>query len=350
MRILIVKTSSLGDIVHAFSALAWLRQQFPEAQIDWVVEQPFAELVEAHPAVNRVIQVQTKKWRRSLVYRSTWRELAVFKQQLQSQTYDVIFDLQGNTKSGLITKTAKAKDKVGFSLKNSFEWPNRLFITHAYAIPKENNVREETLFLVKNYFKEKAKAEELVIDLKMSNSQQVQFNSFWEKLSSFPRPYVMVCPGSAWPNKQMTDEALIVFLKLLQRRDPCTYLFIYGNESERLGAEKLQREFTGHALVVDKLPLPALQNVMSRIDLVIAMDSLPLHLAGITQVPTFSIFGASLAAKYQPLGPQHRSFQGPCPYGQSFDRRCPKLRTCQTGACIRSLTGHEVFDFFVNRN
>ena len=86
---------------------------------------------------------------------------------------------------------------------------------------------------------------------------------------------------------------------------------------------------------------------MASVDMVIAMDSLPLHLAGTTETPTFSIFGASSANKYKPKGKKHLAFQGTCPYKRTFERRCPVLRTCSTGACIRDLHGEELFHYFL---
>jgi heptosyltransferase-1 len=73
MKILLIKTSSLGDIIHAFPTLSFLRQKFPDAKIDWVVEKPFAELVKAHPFVNDVLTVDTKGWRKNLISKETWK-------------------------------------------------------------------------------------------------------------------------------------------------------------------------------------------------------------------------------------------------------------------------------------
>jgi heptosyltransferase-1 len=157
---------------------------------------------------------------------------------------------------------------------------------------------------------------------------------------------VVVCPGSAWRNKQLTPATLEAFLTLLHAHIKCHYLFVWGSQEEKGMAEKLQKEFTGNSQIVDKMSLPMLQNLMAMSDLVIAMDSLPLHLSGTTKTPSFSVFGASSAAKYKPLGTHHHSFQGSCPYGRSFVKRCPILRTCPTGACIRDLQAQELFDSF----
>ncbi len=107
MRVLLVKLSSLGDVVHSLPAAMDLQTQRPEIQIDWVVEPAFAPLLELCPAVNRVIPCDLRKWRRqwwTVQTRQAWRS---FQQDLQSKAYDAVIDLQGLSKSALISKLAK---------------------------------------------------------------------------------------------------------------------------------------------------------------------------------------------------------------------------------------------------
>lgn len=106
MRILFVKTSSLGDVVHNCPAVSDIRGRFPGAAIDWVVEEPFAGIVSMHPGVRRVIPVAIRRWRRSLHRRSTWGEMLAFKRTLREETYDAIIDTQGLLKSALISECA----------------------------------------------------------------------------------------------------------------------------------------------------------------------------------------------------------------------------------------------------
>ena len=86
MRILIVKMSSLGDIIHAFPVLQYLKQCHPQCEIDWVVEQPFAELVQAHPLVNRIICIETKKWRSQLLKRATLQEIVAISPSIAEKS------------------------------------------------------------------------------------------------------------------------------------------------------------------------------------------------------------------------------------------------------------------------
>ncbi|MFQ5729084.1 MAG: lipopolysaccharide heptosyltransferase I [Waddliaceae bacterium] len=339
MKILIVKASSLGDIIHTFSVVGYLHQKFPKAQIDWIVESSFADVVEAHPFVNRVYRVETKKWRKGRKWKAFWQ----VRKELRQNRYDVVFDLQGNFKSGLTTLQTKTKDKVGFGFKTVSEWPN-LFVTNVKMNPpKGQNIREDYLYLVQNYFGDNEKYQDGGVRLSLSFEQAKQIQSLLSHPALTNGKKVMVCPGSAWPNKQMTTLALRDFLHKVQEDTNCCYLLVWGNDSERKMAREIHRGFQENSVIVDRLEIAVLQNLMDQLDLVIAMDSLPLHLAGTTSTPTFSIFGPSSAIKYRPIGRHHHSFQGSCPYQKIFEKRCPLLRTCPTGACIRYLTGPEIF-------
>src|SRR5262245_2090252 len=101
MKILIVKTSALVDIVHVFPVIDFIKSLFPDAIIDWVVEKGGKDLLEAHADIRKVLVADTKGWRKRLFSFQTYREAAAFIKELRSETYDVLFDFQGNVKSGL---------------------------------------------------------------------------------------------------------------------------------------------------------------------------------------------------------------------------------------------------------
>ena len=101
MQILIVKTTSMGDVVHALPALSDIVQHLPEARVDWMVERSFQDIPSLHPAVQRVLPLQWRRWRKSLWRGATWREMADFRRSLRSQRYDLVVDMQGLVKSAL---------------------------------------------------------------------------------------------------------------------------------------------------------------------------------------------------------------------------------------------------------
>jgi ADP-heptose:LPS heptosyltransferase len=153
MRILIVKTSALGDIVHAFPVLEWIKERFPEAEIDWVVERGGgATLLAAHPSISNLFTVDTQVWRRGLFRKATWKEIARLFSSLRAVEYDVLFDLQGNTKSSFFTAAVRARRKVGFGRASVSEWPNLLVTNWKRNHPPGVNVREEYLTLCRAFF------------------------------------------------------------------------------------------------------------------------------------------------------------------------------------------------------
>jgi heptosyltransferase I len=333
MKVLIVKTSSLGDIIHAFPVLPFLHRLFPDVQIDWVAEEPFAELVKAHPLIRHVHVVETRMWRKG----RRLAKLFQLRRQLKSLSYDVVFDLQGNMKSALPTFWANSMHKVGYGKETVFERLNLLVTNHQFNPPVDANVREENLFLVESFFHKPAIGVDAACQLQISEEERLRLNDFIKCLPVQRK--VMVCPGSTWQNKQMPIPSLSRFL---QQIPDSHFIVIWGTQDEKQIAESLCLQLP-NSTIADRMPIPVLQNLMGHMDQVIAMDSLPLHLAATTTVPTYSIFGASSAKKYQPIGSHHHAFQGSCPYGRTFIRRCPILRSCSTGSCVRSLTGDEVY-------
>lgn len=157
----------------------------------------------------------------------------------------------------------------------------------------------------------------------------------------------MICPRSAWKNKIYPEEKLIAFLTYASKQFDPDFLFISGSKTEKQIAERMAAHFS-NATVISDMTLPALHKLMGSVDLVISMDSLPLHLAGTTKTPTFSFFGPSVSCKYRPLGENHFSFQGSCPYGYTFEKRCPKLRSCPTAACLTDPSPESLYAPFAN--
>ncbi|MFC2049532.1 lipopolysaccharide heptosyltransferase I [Chlamydiota bacterium] len=327
MKVLIVKTSSLGDIIQTFAVLDYLKGRIPEVEIDWVVENAFAELVRAHPHVGRVLTIESKKWRSSFLSKENRGQMGAFRKALRETRYDLLFDFQGNVKSSCVVASARAREKIGFGWKTLPEWPAWLFTTYKVNPPPGRNIREDYLALAQGYFQDHEPYLPRPFSLKLDSLQQ-------QKLADLfvhnPKP-TLVCPSAAWPNKCLSEEGLT---HTLQRLNKGLYWFVWGSPAERELAIRLSAYFPT-STVLERLSLPLLQHVMARSGLVVAMDSLPLHLCGTTSTPTLSFFGPSSAQKYRPLGEQHLAVQGKCPYNVLFEKRCPQLRTCSSGLCLK---------------
>jgi heptosyltransferase-1 len=348
--ILIVRTSAIGDVVQTFPAVEYLRMRFPHAQIHWVLEKGITPLIRQlrmvdsdQPLIDQVIEVDTKTGVREL-----WRGgMQQSIRHLRSECYDLIFDLQGNIKSGVITGLARGKEKVGFDWHSAREKLNLLATDRRFGFPSDLNIQDKYLGLVQTYLQDTAPFESRGIRFQLTLSEQ-------EKLEQilgdpfFQRPLkLMIAVGSRWKNKRITDRLLIRLLSEGCKLAGASFLLIYGNSDEELLARKLMEQFPRDALAVGELSLPLWQTLMSRVEGVLAVDSAALHFAGTTRTPSFSFFGPTSAKVFKPRKDEHVAFQGTCPYGKIFTKQCSHLRTCATGACLNHVEWEEIQEPFI---
>lgn len=340
IRILIVKTSALGDIIQSFAVLPYLKAKFSNVEIDWVVEKRFASIVEAHPQVSRTIAIESKAWKKR-----RFNEYVLAAKELRRFSYDFVIDLQGNCKSGIVTLLSKSRTKVGFGRKCVREWPNLLATNRRFNVPSNINIRLQLLSLVRFMLNDPEPLPSHFdgVRFKISLEERQMIEALLGKLSLGKR--IMVCPGSKWKNKQLPFNTLSLFLQKIARLMEVSFFLVWGNEEEREVCKELHKKFE-NSIVIDKLELPVWQNLMVEMQMIIAFDSGALHLAGTTSTPTFSIFGPTIPEIFKPLGSHHFAMQGACPYRRSFEKLCPELRTCPTGACMRNLEANEIFSRF----
>jgi heptosyltransferase I len=341
-RFLIVKTSSIGDVLQSFHVLDYLKHHFPNCRIDWVVEKEIAPLVQSHPSVSKVHVIQTRQWRKGWL--SAREEITAFTRDLRTENYETLFDLQGNTKSAFVTFFSKAEKKVGYDWKSVPEKPN-YFVTNVHSMScSSNNVRERYLGLVQEFFEDAHPFESKPLLLKLSEEEENRL----QRLSQlgFQRPRIMICFGANWKNKRLTEQTLEEFIALIDEKFSPSFFFIFGNEEEKEIADRLERRFSTNSHSVGGMSLPLWQRFMNLVEVVVAMDSAALHLCATTQTPSFGLFGPSSASAYKPLGEQHGCFQGTCPYGVHFEKRCPYLRTCHSGDCLQGVSAEEIFEKF----
>ena len=146
MRILLVKTSSLGDVIHNLPVLSDLRCSVPGAQIDWCVEEAFADIPRLHPGVDQVIPVAIRRWRRNLGQLATWRELRDFRKRIGATTYDVVLDTQGLLKSALIARQARGR-RCGYAAEAAREPLAARFYDTTFVIPRNVHAVERNRWL-----------------------------------------------------------------------------------------------------------------------------------------------------------------------------------------------------------
>lgn len=353
MKVLIIKTSALGDVVQALEALCafadWIKEK--RIEIDWVIEKPAAALVALSPLVSYVHLIDTKKWRSGFFTSSTWQEAGGVLGKLRYEKYDVIIDLQANTKSAIISLLARGQKRIGFNYSHASEWPASVFLTHRIKPSKEYGARGVYLELLKEGLglnKEVCQLQDLmgVHGPKMTWRFDKEPQKVAHKLLE-GGAFGLFAMGSRWPNKQIPlSLAREMILHILSQKKQRIFL-VFGSNEEKTAAEELVALVNDERVkLLSKVSLVDLAAIISMSSWMVSADSLALHLASLMGAATFGVFGPSSSNFYAPPAQNtfHSSWQGPCPYGYIFEKRCPKLRTCQTAACIKGADTKSVLE------
>ena len=145
-RVLLVKTSSLGDVIHNLPVVSDIHHHFPQAKIDWLVEEAIAFIPEMHPAINEVIPVALRRWRKSIFSVSTWKEIRALKKKLNATRYDAVIDTQGLLKSALLARWANGPS-FGQDRRSAREPMAAHLYTHSFPIPRTEHAVERNRLL-----------------------------------------------------------------------------------------------------------------------------------------------------------------------------------------------------------
>jgi heptosyltransferase-1 len=306
-KILIVKLSSLGDVVHAMPAVQDLRGAFPGGQIDWVVERAFGPLVARCDGVNRVIPCDLRRWRKTPFAADTRQEWGVFKQALQLDTYDAVIDLQGLTKSALISWLARMSPRgKRYSLANqtegsSFEAPARWVADVAIEVEAHVHAVERSRVLCAAAFKYEAtdparfglKPGALAVSLPPVVRHGHAANPFGAR-----RPVVALVHGTSRADKQWPTAHWVALGQRLNHHGFAVAL-PHGSAAEKVTSDTIAKQLDD-AWVWPSLGLDALTDTMARCAGVVGVDSGLSHIAVALGLPHVQIYNFDTAWRTGP--------------------------------------------------
>ncbi|MDD5335654.1 MAG: lipopolysaccharide heptosyltransferase I [Rhodoferax sp.] len=304
MKILIVKLSSLGDVVHAMPAVQDLHRVWPEAQIDWVVERGFAALLRRCEGVHRVIECELRRWRKSPLSSATREAWRSFKAELQQQRYDAVIDLQGLTKSALISLLARRAPqgrRLGLANQtegSSFEAPARWVADVAITLPTHIHAvtrSRQLCALALGY----PVPEQLSYGMRAKVSQAAEASR-----AVRGRALVALVHGSSRADKLWP---LANWQVLGQRLNQQGYAVAlpHGNDEELRQAQEIAGALA-HATVWPRLALDALTDALAGCAGVVGVDSGLSHLAVALDLPHVQIYNFDTAWR---TGPQQMQRQ-----------------------------------------
>lgn len=333
MRILIIKTSSLGDVIHALPVLDYLRQVAPEARIDWVAEEPFLPLVAHNPLLDRVHVIRTKAWRKAPFAQQTRREVAHLRAALREARYDLVFDLQGNLKSGLVAWLTGADRRIGFAADAVQEKLN-LFFTNV-RVPfraEDNRAAGRYLRLVSANFGRDYQDMAIAATIVPAPEDEATATAY---LSGLPHGRkILLQVGTTWETKLWYAEGWIETARRILAQYPEASLLInWGSPAEKELGELIVAEAGSSVHLLPWFKIKELIPLIKHVDLVIGGDTGPVYLAGAVGAPTVSLYRATRADLYAPTGPQHRAVQAVMPCAGCRLTRCER-----NDECSRSIT------------
>ena len=299
LRVLVVKTSSLGDVIHILPALTDAARALPGISFDWVVEEAFAEIPAWHPAVNNVIPVAMRRWRRNLFSARTRHEWQAYKEALRATEYDIVIDAQGLLKSAWLARRARgplhgldqasAREPLAslfYARRHAVPWGHHavrrvreLFAaTLGYSLPDDALTRDDGA----------ATADAATYGLDRSRVLARVLTGGIASRTGLDRSLILL-HGTTWVSKHWPEQ----YWRTLAERAIAAGWHVslpWGNVAERERAERISSGLAG-ANVLPQLSLAGIAAELARATACVAVDTGLGHLAAALDVPTLSLFG-----------------------------------------------------------
>lgn len=330
MRVAIVKLSSLGDVVHALPVAAALRAGLPGAHLAWIVEAREAGLLAGHPALDEVIAVDTRRWRRARHPRDLVagaRELRALRRRLVAARFDVTLDLQGLWKSAILARLTGAPVRFGFAASWCREPASAWLATRRVSPPHEaRHVVEQYLALLEPLG---IRPQRLDFTLPLDADAEAAVEAFFVAGGLKPRDRLVVLnagagrPDKRWPPERFAELAR----RLVEAGARC--LVVWG-PGEADAARHIAGAGGPGTVLGPPTDLPALLAVLRRASVVVAADTGPLHLAAALGRPCVGLYGPTRAARNGPYGPGHRTVE-------AADGRVTSIPTAAVVAAVLEL-------------
>lgn len=325
-KILIVKPSSLGDIVHSLPTLYAIKSQFPSSELHWVIAKQYKELLKSNPLIDKLWVIDKDKWKKILSLKDTIHELKKIFANLKKENFDIAIDLQGLLRSGLITYSTNAPVRIGF---NNAREGSKIFYTHRIK-------HEDDIHAVDRYMKVAeflgCNTDKIIFPLRNEETKNIKNQLPFEK-------YTVIIPGARWKTKLWEPEKFGELISLLPIKS-----IIVGSKDDINIANKIVSFNKDYAIsLAGKTKLNELIEIINNSEFVISNDSGPMHIASALNIPVVAIFGPTDPVKTGPYGKGHVVIKGNAPCSP-----CRK-KSCKSMLCMNSITVEMVYNAIKER-
>lgn len=292
MRVLLIKMSSMGDIFHTFPAISDLKAHNPEVIIDWVVEDSFKEIVDWHPAINKVIPIHLRRWmkERSL---DSWKECRQWRKQLRAEEYDLIIDAQGLLKSALVASMTRRKTIQGFNAKSAREPVASLFYSRRHMVAKNQHAVERTRQLFGSVF-----------GYTPAPLLNFGINQNFAHVTKDPRKLMFII-GTSWVTK-LWSTLHWQRLTAIALEEGYNVEIMWGSPEEKAMADSIIAACPRATRPIQRMSITTIAEKLVGSAGVIGLDTGFSHLAGALETPTIALYGPTSPLKVGLIG-EHTS-------------------------------------------
>ena len=301
MRVLIIRTSALGDVVHCLPVLTALRRHLPEARIGWVVEEAMAPVLAGHPDLDELLVVRLRSWRKRPLSRATRAELGSFLGGLRGFAPDVVLDLMGNHKAGVLAALTLADRRIGPARRHRREPSSAIWINEPVE-PRGTHAVDRALSLLAPLGIVKVPEEPAgPADFGGEKLFREEPAEAMALLARLPAAFALLHPGAGWANKRYPPARWGEVARRLLAAEGLPTLVAAGPGEEALATE-VEAAAGGAARAVPAADLPTLAALTRRARLFLGGDSGPAHLAHALGTPALMVMGPTDPARHGPYG------------------------------------------------
>jgi heptosyltransferase I len=323
MRFLIVRLSSIGDIVHALPAVSALGEAFPQADIWWAIEKRHRGLLNGNPFVHRVISLDTLGWRSRPASRYTLEEVARSIHALRELPFDAAIDFQGLIKSGLIAWICRSGERLGFTENWLREPAAGVFYTERVAPHGRRHVIEMNLALVERLGVPALQPQQWRFPLPRNTSDE---QAVEQRLAALGvKEFIIINPGGGWAAKRWSPQDYTELLRLIERRhDEFGWrILLTGSPDEEALIREILEGADSKQAAYFASTLTEFIALAGRAQLFVGGDTGPLHLAAAVGTPIVAIYGPTDRARNGPFSPADITLSNAAPIDHTRRGRNP---------------------------
>lgn len=329
-RVLLIKLTSLGDLIHALPALSDAHRAHPGIAFDWVIDEQFQDIARWHPAVKKVWTTDHRTWRQALLHPTTGRAIKRLVRCLREQSYDLVMDGQGNFKTALLS-LCMSSPTAGFDRHSVREWVAHLAYEKRYAASKSAHAIERLRRLF---------ASALHYPMPLAPPDfQIQRSAFVPPPCALPKKYLVFVHNASWKTKLWPLRHWIALIEYASSLG-LPILLPWGNEREKARAAALAHNPL--ARVLPKLTLAQMAYVLERAQACVCMDTGLSHLVAALDVPAVTLYGATDSGLVGASG-QAQVHLGPSVACAPCNKKRCAYSTTEDNPCLAEITPERVF-------